>query len=79
MTIAFSLIFSFGLFSALCHAIGPNGTCGDLNYWVVQPTWRFIKRQVAKCRKKKVDDKGNKSKEEDSSKVEPVEHIEANV
>ena len=79
MTITFSLIFSFGLFSALCHAIGPNGTCGDLNYWVVQPVWRFIKRQAAKCKKSKVNDKDTKSKEEDSSKVEPIEPFEANV
>ena len=34
-TIVFSLLMSFGLFAALCHACGPQNNFGDLNHWVV--------------------------------------------
>ena len=43
LAMLFSLLFSFGLFTALCHAIGPNGTFADLNYWIVQPVWNLMK------------------------------------
>ena len=60
MTITFGVVFSFGLFTAVCHAIGPKGTCGDLNYWIVQPLWRQIKKlttkMVSKCRKRGDDE-----------------------
>ena len=83
LTITFGLIFSFGLFTALCHAIGPNGTCGDLNYWVVQPVWRLTKKLFIKCFKKKEqdnevsnNDEDKKNKDESKSEILEVEDVD---
>lgn len=51
-TILFSLFMSFCLFSSICHTIGPEGTCGDLRYWVVRPINNLLKKLWDKIKKK---------------------------
>ena len=51
-TILLSLFMSFGLFSALCHAFGPQNNCGDLKYWIVRPIKNLCKKLWFKITKK---------------------------
>ena len=37
VTIAFSLIVSLFFFPALCHIMGPEGHCGDIDHHVIKP------------------------------------------
>jgi len=50
------LIFSFGLFTALNHAIGPQGKFGNLKYYIVEPLKKkvinFFKEKCGKQNKK---------------------------
>jgi len=47
-TIFFSLVMSLGLFSSLCHLMGPNDHFGDLRYWIIRPLKNLIKKIFAK-------------------------------
>jgi multidrug efflux pump subunit AcrB len=78
-TIIFSLIMSLGLFSSLCHLIGPNGTQFDLRYWVVRPVSNWIKSLWKKIRGNKGDVSPSENEEKDKSLNQSNEDVEAKV
>lgn len=48
-TILFSLLYSFGFFTAMNHAIGPQKNFGNIGYYVVTP----LKNKIKQCLKEK--------------------------
>lgn len=69
-TIFVSIVMSLGVFSSMVHIAGPNGTFGDLNYWVVRPIKNLIKKVIANAKK---DKKGKEESFSDTNKEETDE------
>jgi len=61
----FSLLFSFGFFTAINHAIGPQKNFGNLNHYIVTPLkTKFKKWYKNKCGKKPNDEEDNQDVEQ---------------
>jgi len=62
------LIFSFGLFTALNHAIGPQKKFGNIKYYVVEPLReKIVAFMKKKCGKKEIKDGEEAHKEQSRS------------
>lgn len=70
-TIFFSFVASIGVFSSLCHLIGPNGTFGDLRFWVVRPITNLMKKQFQNCKDRRNAKDGDEKDEKKESSAQP--------